>query len=86
MGPWAWRWGEGKRSDLLHLKGSICCMCFSFKKFMKTFPVIDVQRGPSILTEAGPSDRHEIPYLDQKYCLSDIPFISTANVFPIKKE
>lgn len=47
---------------------------------MKAFAVIDGQRGPQILTEPGPSERHEIPYFDQKYDLSDISFTSMANV------
>lgn len=76
------KWGEGKRPDPLHLsktwEGSIDCV--SHWKNMKAFAVIDVQRGPSVVTEAGPSERHEIPYFDQKYHLSDISFTSMANV------
>ena len=39
---------------------------------MKPLAIQDVQKSPSVLTEAEPSERHEIPYFDSKYCLSAV--------------
>lgn len=86
--PGAWRWGEGKRFELLHLsntqKGSICYIHFSWEKSMKTLAIQDVQKSPSVLTEAEPLERHEIPYFDSKYCLSDIHSLPWQMCFPSK--
>ena len=51
---------------------------------MKPLAIQDIQRGPSVLTEVEPSDRHEIPYFDPKYCLSDIHSLPWQ-MFPITR-
>ena len=80
--------GEGKMSDLILVshtqKDSICCMCFSLEKLMKTFAWQMPTGDQSVLTEAG----HQIG-VESNILVRRIIWVTSHplpwQMFPLKK-